>query len=114
MKRPVLLVGLLSLFLCVSGISLAQAVYGTIVGTVTDSSGAAVPSAKITILDVNKGVSYSVTTNESGNYTQGHLIAGTYEIRVEANGFQTFVQKNANVSVDTVTQVDAKLNIGTV
>ncbi len=114
MKPSVFHVGLLSLFLCVPGISLAQAVYGNIVGTVTDSSGAAVPGAKITILDVNKGVSYSGITNESGNYTQGHLIAGVYEIRVEANGFQTFVQKNANVSVDSVTQVDAKLNVGTV
>src|SRR5260370_1255371 len=53
-----------------------QAVYGSIVGTVTDSSGAAVPKAKVTIADVGKGVNYTTTTNDSGNYSQTHLIAG--------------------------------------
>ena len=73
--------------------ALAQAVYGSIVGTVTDSSGAAVPGAKITILDTGKGVTFNTTSNESGNYSQGHLIVGVYEVRVEASGFQTTVQK---------------------
>ena len=78
-----------------------QAVYGYIVGTVTDSSGAAVPSAKVTILDAGKGVSFSASTNIAGNYAQQHLIVGTYEVRIEAPGFTTFVQRNVNVEVDT-------------
>src|SRR5215467_13753269 len=53
--------------------SLAQAVYGSIVGTVTDDSGAGVPKSKVTVVDTGKGVSYSTTTNESGNYSQQHL-----------------------------------------
>ena len=64
-----------------------QAVYGSIVGTVTDSQGAAVPQARVTILDTGKGVSYNTTTNQTGNYSQTHLIVGVYEIRVEAPGF---------------------------
>ena len=72
--------------LCAPRASFGQAVYGSISGTVTDSSGAAVPSAKVTITDTGKGVSYTTTTNESGNYTQGHLIVGTYYVRVEASG----------------------------
>ena len=71
------------------GRTLGQAVYGSIIGTVTDSSGAAVPNAKVTITSVDKGVSVTTTSNESGNYEQQHLIAGTYDVKVEAPGFQT-------------------------
>ena len=92
----------------------AQAVYGSIVGTVTDSSGAAVPKVNVTIADTGKGVSYTTATNDSGNYSQTHLIAGVYEVRVEAAGFQTFVQRNVKVEVDSTTQVNAQLAVGTV
>src|SRR3954453_1175984 len=92
----------------------AQAVYGSIVGTVTDPSGAAIAKARVTIADTGKGVSFGATTNESGNYSQTHLIAGVYEVRVEAPGFQTFLQKNVKVEVDSSTQADAKLVVGSV
>src|SRR5579885_3115666 len=75
----------------------SQAVYGGIAGTVTDSSGAAVAKAKVTITDTGKGVSYNTTTNDSGNYTQTHLIVGVYEVRVEAPGFEAYVPRNVNV-----------------
>jgi hypothetical protein len=114
MKRSICLAVALFLAALVPSTALAQAVFGSIVGTVTDATNAAVPNSKITILDVNKGVTYNASTNESGNYSQGHLTVGTYEVRVEATGFQAFVQKNVAVSADTVTQVDAKLNIGNV
>src|SRR5580704_16119677 len=77
-----------------------QAVYGTISGTVTDPSGAAVAKAKVTITDTGKGVTYTTTTNDSGNYTQSHLIVGAYDVRVEMPGFTAFVQKSAEVPVD--------------
>ncbi|HTS66215.1 MAG TPA: carboxypeptidase-like regulatory domain-containing protein, partial [Candidatus Acidoferrales bacterium] len=94
--------------------SFAQAVYGSIVGTVIDTSNAAVPRAKVTVRDVGKGVSYTTSTNETGNYSQTHLIIGLYEVRVEAPGFETFVQQNVNVSVDQTTQVNAQLRPGAV
>src|SRR3954470_12281007 len=94
--------------------SFGQAVYGSISGNVTEASGAAVPNAKVTITDVGKGVTYSTATNESGNYSQGHLIAGVYEVRVEASGFSAFVQKNVHVEVDAVTQISPQLALGTV
>ena len=47
----------------------AQAVFGSIFGTVTDPSGAAVPNAKVTVTDVAKGTTDEATTNESGNYS---------------------------------------------
>src|SRR5271165_2465730 len=104
----------LSLGFFATSAALAQAVFGNIVGTVTDASGAAVPKAKVTITDTNKGVSVTATTNESGFYTQGHLIAGAYEVRIEANGFQTFVQQNVAVTVDSTSEVSPRLNIGAV
>ena len=91
-----------------------QAIYGGIAGNVTDSSGAAVPRAKVTITDTGKGVSYTTATNESGNYSQTHLIVGVYEVRVEATGFEAYVQRNVNVEVDAVTAINARLSVGSV
>ncbi len=92
----------------------AQAVYGTIVGTVVDASGAAVPNAKVTITDMGREVSQATTTNESGNYTQRFLIVGRYRVRVEAGGFKVTVQDNISVSVDTEVKVNSRLEVGEV
>lgn len=89
-----------------------QAVYGSIVGTVTDSTGAAVPNAKITVTDTGRGVTYTTATNASGNYEQTHLIVGTYRLRAEAQGFQASVQENVRVNVDATTRVDVSLQVG--
>src|SRR4051794_40053305 len=100
--------------LCLPVVGYGQAVYGSISGNVVDATGAAVPNAKITITDVGKGVTYNTVSNESGSYAQGHLIAGTYEVRVEAPGFSAYVQKNVAVEVDKVMQVSARLEVGSV
>src|SRR4051795_8084692 len=92
----------------------AQAVYGSIVGTVTDPSGGAIAKANVTIADTGKGVTFNATTNESGNFSQTHLIAGVYEVRVTAPGFQNLLQKNVKVEVDSSTQADAQLAVGSV
>ena len=64
-----------------------QAIYGSLYGTVTDASGAAIPNATVVVTDVTKGTSDTVTTNESGAYTVEHLIPDTYSVEVTANGF---------------------------
>jgi len=94
--------------------SFGQAVYGSISGNVTDASGAAVPRANVTIKDIGKGVTYNTTTNDSGNYTQGHLILGSYSVRVEAPGFGAYIKQPVTVEVDSVTQVNAQLTVGSV
>jgi hypothetical protein len=103
----------LFLVLC-SGALHAQAVYGSIVGTVVDSSGAVVSGAKITITDLGRQVATTTTTNESGNYTQRALIVGRYGLRVEAPGFKTVIQDNIGVSVDVETRVDVQMEVGEV
>lgn len=102
---------------CILGIAAlrsaqAQAVYGSIVGTVVDASGAAMNGAKITIRSAERDTVNETTTNESGNFTQRHLIAGTYQIRVESPGFQTALQENVVVSVDAEAHTDFKMQVG--
>src|SRR5260370_27731922 len=90
----------------------AKAVYGRIVGTITDSSGAAVPNAKVTINDTGRDVTVSTVANESGNFTQRYLIVGRYRLRVEAPGFKTFIQDTVNVSVDSEARSAVRLKVG--
>ena len=85
--------------------------YGNVVGTVVDPSGAAVPNAKVIISDTSRAVTFSTTTNESGFFTQRFLIAGTYQVRVEASSFRAYVQ-DVSVSVDQETSLDIKLQVG--
>lgn len=90
----------------------AQAVYGTIYGTVTDSTGAVVPNATITVTDVAKGTTNTATSNASGEFTVDHLIPDVYNVRVTAQGFQNFQQTGVQVFADTSVKVQVSLTIG--
>ena len=92
----------------------SQAVYGKSVRTVVDSSGAAIAGAKVTLRNIERDVVNTTTTNESGNYSQRYLIVGRYQVRVETPGFQSFVQDNVGVSVDSDARVDIQLQVGEV
>ena len=94
--------------------TLAQAVYGSILGTVTDPQGSAVAGAKVTVTSTTKGTTDETTTNESGNYTVTHLIPDTYKIRIEAPGFKATDIPIVQVSADTGAHVDATLQVGEV
>ena len=65
--------------------ALGQAVYGSILGTVTDPSGAAVSGAKVTVTSETKNVSTETATNESGNYSVSHLTPDVYSVQFEAH-----------------------------
>jgi hypothetical protein len=93
---------------------LAQAVYGSIIGTITDQQGAAVAGAKVTVTSVSKGTTDEATTNESGNFSVTHLIPDTYNLKVEGTGFKAYEVKNVQVSADSSVKVDAKLEVGAV
>lgn len=92
----------------------AQAVYGSILGTVTDQQGAAVAGAKVTVTSVGKGTTQETTTNEDGNYTVSHLIPDVYNVHIEATGFKSYDVKAIQVSADTGAKVDAKMDVGSV
>jgi hypothetical protein len=92
----------------------AQEVFGSIFGTVTDASGAAVPNATITILDVGKGTTSTATTDASGNYTKGQLIPDIYKVTIEAPGFGKVISSEINVEVNQSARFDAALTVGSV
>src|SRR6266478_2923584 len=93
MKRRFVTLGLLLSLVCFVSLlprtAHGQAVYGSIFGTVTDASGAAVPNAKVTVTDINKGTKDETTTNATGNYNVTHLSPDAYSVRVEAAGFRS-------------------------
>src|SRR5437763_4669025 len=92
----------------------AQAVYGSIGGTITDSSGAVLPGATVTITSVERKTPDSVVTNQSGFYVKERLVPGKYEVKAELPGFKSAVFPDVNVSVDTQTQLNVKLDVGNV
>ena len=102
-------------FLCVCGRVLpanAQAVYGSIYGTVTDKSGAVVPNATITVTDTTKGTTVTAQANASGEFRVQHLIPDTYRVDAEASGFGKTSTENVAVFADTSPKVDMQLAIG--
>src|SRR5437868_4942467 len=92
----------------------AQAVYGSISGTVTDAAGAVVSGATVTITSIERKTSDVVTTNESGLYVKERLLPGNYEVKVEATGFKQSLVSSVIVNVDAQTKVDAALQAGAV
>jgi hypothetical protein len=106
----------LALFACASLVLLAparaQSVYGSIFGTVTDKSGAAVPGATITVTDEAKGTVVTTTSNASGDYSVPHLIPDLYDLKVEGKGFKSFETKGIQVEADAAPRIDPTMDVG--
>ena len=96
--------------LCVS----AQTFRGSIEGTVTDKTGAAVPGAQVKIVSPSTGLSRTLSTNERGEYAASELPLGTYSLTVEKQGFRTLTLTQIPVSVGAPTRADAHLETGMV
>src|SRR5947209_9271715 len=90
----------------------AQAVYGSIYGTVTDQTGAAIPNADVTVTDVAKGTSDKVQSNGAGEFRIDHLIPDEYNVKVESPTFKTYQQTGIRVFADTSVKVAAALAVG--
>jgi hypothetical protein len=83
-----------------------------IVGTVTDSSGAAVPGAAVTITNIGTNVSQSTQTSSGGEYIFNLLQVGAYSVKVETKGFKTFTAPSITLAAGDRARVDAKLEVG--
>jgi hypothetical protein len=92
---------------------LAQVGTGTISGTVTDPSAAALAGAAVSIRNVLTGTVMTVTTNAHGLYEAPDLVVGTYDVQAQASGFQTHVSKGVVLSVGSNPIVDFALTVGT-
>lgn len=93
---------------------LGQAVNGTLLGTVTDSTGAAIPNAQVTATLTSTGAIHQSNTNGSGNYTFPDMQPGIYTISVNANGFKKAEQQNINLLANTSPRVDFDMQPGNV
>jgi hypothetical protein len=104
--------------LCLSGASVvpvaAQVLYGSLVGTIEDQSGATVPNAKLSITNTQTGFSRETTSDEGGRYSAASIPGGVYTIKVTANGFKSISRDNVPVSVNAVSRIDLKLEVGAV
>jgi hypothetical protein len=105
---------LCALLLLTAGVGYSQAVNATLLGTVTDSSGAIVPNAKVTVTEVNTGVNRSGQTNESGNYTFPDMAPGQYAVTVELMGFKKETRKDIALTVNSSTRIDVQLTPGNI
>ena len=85
---------------------------GEILGAVTDQSGGNVVGATVTITDVARGVSKTLTTDQAGEYVASDLTPGTYTVRVEATGFKVFERQNILLEVGKEARIDAALQTG--
>jgi len=105
---------LLLTLLCVFGSSmvLAQSTTGTILGQVTDSSGAAVVNAQVIVTNTLTGETHSITTNSQGQYVIPHLSVGVYRVESEAAGFKHSVRDGVTLAVNQEARTDLALQVG--
>jgi carboxypeptidase family protein len=102
----------LCVVLLACGSAYPQGSTGRILGVVTDQSGGNVANATVTITDVARGVSQTLTTDSDGAYVAINLLPGTYTVRAEFKGFKTFERKNILLEVGKDVRVDAVLQPG--
>ena len=92
----------------------AQAVYGSIAGTVTDPSGGMLPGVTVTVTNLDRKTVDSVVTNEAGQFVKERLLPGVYEVKVELSGFKQAVYPDIQVNVDAQTRLDVRMQVGAV
>jgi hypothetical protein len=90
----------------------AQVAGAMLKGTVTDPTGAYVPKAQVSIIDVATGITHNVTTDTSGGYAAANLRPGEYQVRVTATGFAIEVRSGITLSVGAQQVLDISLRVG--
>jgi hypothetical protein len=90
----------------------AQVLYGSLVGTITDQSKAVVPNATVKVTNTETGLTRETTADSSGNYSVPNLLEGDYNLQISAAGFKPLTQKGVRIQINSVTHMDANLEIG--
>src|SRR5690349_54419 len=103
MKRFLQIFGLMLLVASLSLAAFGQAASSSLTGTVTDSSGAVVPDATVTVTNMANGVTRTVTTSSSGNYRVDSIPPGSYGIKVSKSGFSLTTASNVTTAVASTT-----------
>ena len=90
----------------------AQTTAGSIVGTVTDTTGSIVPNAAVTVTNEGTGITFSATTDTAGNYVVTPIPVGRYTVTVETKGFKKAVRAGIIVNVQDRIGVNVVLEVG--
>src|SRR5438270_11086666 len=90
----------------------SQGNFGRILGTVVDQTGGVISGATVNIIDKDRGVARTLTTDDAGEYNAPTLIPGTYTVRVEAKGFKTMERQNVLLEVGKEVRVDLTVQPG--
>jgi hypothetical protein len=98
------------LLLCVPAFS--QGSFGRILGTVTDQSGGVIVGATVSVIDTERGITRTLTTDEAGAYNAPNLTAGNYTVRVEAKGFKRIERQGITIEVGREVRVDLTVQPG--
>jgi hypothetical protein len=101
-----------ALLVCTAAALWAQSFTATIRGTVTDSSGSAIPGAKVIVTEADRNVPRTVTTDESGRYVVTALPPGGYTLVVESSGFKKYSQQKFELAVQQQATIDVQLQVG--
>src|SRR5947209_2403036 len=108
------ILGVVIAFIMVAAFRLpAQSTYGTILGTVKDSSGATVTSASVRVTNVDENTVREVRTNSDGDYNAPNLLPAHYKIDITSSGFQRFNATDLSLIARQTLRVDATLQVGT-
>jgi hypothetical protein len=94
--------------------TLAQVLYGSLVGTVSDPTGAVVPGAKVVATHRGTNQTRETTTDDQGRFVISNAWPGNYDVTISAAGFQTYTESNILVSTNVVSRVEARLQVGAV
>ena len=112
-NRPTaFLAGILLLIFSFQPPAQSQVLYGSMVGTATDPSGAVVPGASVTATNTGTGQTRTDTTDSSGRYNLTNLVPGTYSLRVTAKGFRTIDRSGILITPNTIQRADVQLQVG--
>src|SRR6266576_2101629 len=106
-------ISLALLFLC-SALAFGQSTYGSITGSVTDPSGAAVSGANVTLTNAGTSEKHTQTTSEQGTYSFVNVIPGEYRLDIEKTGFKHYAHPNVVVQVQLDTHLETPLTVGAV
>ena len=90
----------------------AQELYGSVVGTVQDTSGGHMPGATIEIVNRETNLVMTAVSNQTGAYTFTNVLPGTYDVKVTLQGFKEFTLQKVPVTTGAISRVDAKLEVG--
>ena len=92
----------------------AQVLYGTLVGNVTDQTGAPIPNAKVEALNTSNGQLKTATTDDRGAYFFNDLQTGTYKVTIASAAFGKMQQENMRINANTTVRFDAAMSVAAV